>query len=422
MRDPQEFEAIAATAAGRARVAARAVAKASAGVRTRAIEGMARALERAEAAILEANARDVSAAVEHGTAPAMVDRLRLDAARLAKMAAALREVAAQADPVGEIVASWRRPNGLRVSQQRLPLGVVLMIYESRPNVTSDAAGLCLRAGNAVVLRGGSDAFASNRAIAEALRTAVVEAGLPEDTVQLVSTTERAALLALLARGDEIDLCIPRGGEGLIRFVTEHARMPVIKHYKGNCHVYVDESAELDMALAICEDGKVSRPGVCNAVETILVHEAAADAFLPRLAERFARHGVEVRACDPARRRVPAWKPATDADYHEEFLALVCALKVVPSIDAAIAHIEAYGSSHTEAIVTRELAAAQRFKDEVGSATVCVNASTRFADGGELGLGAEIGISTSKLHAYGPMGALGLTALKFVVEGAGQVRT
>jgi glutamate-5-semialdehyde dehydrogenase len=416
-----EHERLAAEIAGRAKVASRLVAKAPAARRTAAIEGMARALESGKAAILEANRKDVAQATDRGVAPAMVDRLMLDGDRLAKMSRALVEVAGQADPVGEVVHSWRRPNGLRVAQQRLPLGVVLMIYEARPNVTSDAAGLCVRSGNAVVLRGGSEAFASNSAIAEAMRRAVAEAGLPADAVQLFQTTDRAAMQALLRREDEIDLCIPRGGEGLIRFVAEHSRIPVIKHYRGNCHVFVDRSADPEMALAICENAKASRPAVCNAAETILVHAGIADTFLPRLAERMVKAGVELRADEATRRRVPGLRAATEEDLYAEFLDLVCAVAVVPDLDAAIAHIEKYGSSHTEAIVTRDLATAQRFRDEVSSSTVVVNASTRFADGGELGLGAEIGISTTKLHAYGPMGALGLTTLKFVIEGEGQIR-
>jgi glutamate-5-semialdehyde dehydrogenase len=361
----------------------------------------------------------VAAARRAGLAATLHERLLLDVQACARV---LREVAAQADPVGTVESLERRPNGLLVGKKRIPLGAILMIYEARPNVTLDAFALGLRAANAVVLRGGKEALATNRALGAVIATALARAGLPATSAQVIDDPDRELLLALLAQDQAFDLAIPRGGEGLIRFVAEHARIPVIKHYKGVCHVYVAEHADLEMALAICDDAKTSRPGVCNAAETILVHEAVAPTFVVRLAARFAELGVELRGCSRARQLVPAMVAASDADWDAEYLALICALKVVPSFAAAVAHIDAHGSQHTEAIVTRDHAQAMRFLDEVGSSTVLVNASTRFADGGELGLGAEIGVSTSKLHAYGPMGARELTTSKFVVFGDGQVRS
>jgi glutamate-5-semialdehyde dehydrogenase len=351
----------------------------------------------------------------------MVDRLLLDDKRIAKMAAAVREVAAQPDPIGQAVKQWTRPNGLKIARRRIPLGVIAIIYESRPNVTTDAAALCLRAGNAVILRGGSEAFRSNQALMHAVAAGLEAAGLPPTAVQLVPTTERAAMAELLQRDEEIDLVIPRGGVELIRFVAEHSRIPVIKHYRGNCHVFVEASADPGMALEICYNSKVQRPGVCNAAETILIDEAIAHSFLPQLAERLGRAGVELRGDERARSVVPALKPATDEDFAAEFLDLICAVGVVNGLAGAVRHIERYGSSHTESIVTRDPEAARRFTEEIDSSCVMVNASTRFADGGELGLGAEIGISTTRLHAYGPMGAEELTTTKFVVIGEGQTR-
>jgi len=405
--------------AKRAREASRVVARCGAAKRRAAIEEMATQVERHRDTILTANRLDLEAGRELPNA--MQDRLRLDEKRVAAIATALREVAALPDPIGETVRSWKRPNGLTVSKQRIPLGVILMIYESRPNVTADAAGLCIKAGNAVILRGGSEAFHSSSAIADALRAALEKTGLPADAVQLVPTTDRAAMEELLTRDEDIDLVIPRGGEGLIRFVAERSRIPVIKHYKGVCHVFVDEAADVRMALDICYNGKVSRPGVCNAVETILVHRGIATTFLPQLSSRLGAAGVELRGDEAARAVVPSMKAATEQDWYEEYLDLICAVRVVDDLDAAIGHIERYGSNHTEAIVTRDENTARRFRDEVGSSTVCVNASTRFADGGELGLGAEIGISTTKIHAYGPMGVEELTTTKFVVMGDGQTR-
>jgi glutamate-5-semialdehyde dehydrogenase len=403
-----------------ARVAARAVAKAGTYRRKQALLAIAGEIESSTRELLHANRNDLAASPE--LAGAMRDRLMLDEKRLAKMAAAVREVAEMPDPVGQIVSEQRRPNGLLVARKRIPLGVIAIIYESRPNVTSDAAALCLKAGNAVILRGGSESFRSNGAIAEAIGRGLSSVGLPREAVQLLPTTDRDAMVELLSRDEEIDLVIPRGGEGLIRFVAEHSRIPVIKHYRGNCHVYVEASADPEMALSICYNAKVQRPGVCNAAETILVDQAIAERFLPLLYDRLASAGVELRGDAKARAIVPMMKPATDEDFAAEFLDLICAIGVVDGLDAAIAHIERFSSSHTEAIVTMNERAAQRFVDELDSSTVIVNASTRFADGGELGLGAEIGISTTRLHAYGPMGATELTTTKFVVLGDGQVRT
>jgi glutamate-5-semialdehyde dehydrogenase len=406
-----------------ARAAGRVVGKAGAKQRERALLAIADRLVADAPRLIEANAPDVAAARAAGVSPALVDRLILDLPRLTRMANAIREVVALPDPVGAMEDVQRRPNGLQVGKQRIPLGVVLIVYESRPNVTTDAFALCLRAGNAVILRGGSESARSNQALGQVIAAGLEDAGLPAAACQVVASTERALVEELLKREDEIDLCIPRGGEGLIRFVAGRARMPVIKHYKGVCHVYVDERADLGMALAISENAKVSRPGVCNACETILVHEAVAARFIPELAARFAELGVEIRGDERTRALGgAAIVAASESDWAEEYLALIVAVRVVASMDAAIAHIEKYGSNHTEAIVTADYQTARRFVDDCTSSTVVVNASTRFGDGGELGLGAEIGISTTKIHAYGPMGARELTTTKFVVLGNGQVRT
>jgi glutamate-5-semialdehyde dehydrogenase len=405
-----------------ARAASRVVGKASAQTRETAIRSAATRLEADLPRILDANRADVDAAAKAGLADAMIDRLRLDEARLRAMRQALDGIAALPDPVGRMESMARRPNGLQVGKMRIPLGVIAIVYESRPNVTTDAFGLCLRAGNAVILRGGSEAQHSNRALGDAISAGLEEAGLPAAAAQVVPTTERAAILGLLQRDDEIDLVIPRGGEGLIRFVAENSRIPVIRHYKGVCHVYVDAAADLEMALDVCENAKVQRPGVCNACETILVHQSISPAFIPRLVDRLASRGVEIRGDERTRTLAgDKVRAATEEDWSTEYLALVVSVAIVESMDDAIRHIERYGSQHTEAIVTRDLAVARRFVDEVGSSTVLVNASTRFADGGELGLGAEIGISTSKLHAYGPMGADELTTTKFVVYGDGHLK-
>jgi glutamate-5-semialdehyde dehydrogenase len=337
------------------------------------------------------------------------------------MAQGLREVAQQPDPIGRMGPIAIRPNGLQVARMRIPLGVIGIIYESRPNVTVDAAGLCLKAGNAVILRGGSEALHSNQALAAVIGEVLADSGLPRNAVQVVPVKDRTAVHALLQQEEHIDLIIPRGGEELIRFVVAHSRIPVLKHYKGVCHVYVDEGADLAMAEAICFNAKVQRPGVCNALETLLVHRDEAERFLPPMARRLTSAGVELRGCQETCKIVPDIVPATEADWPAEFLDLVLAVRVVEDMDAAISHIAAYGSNHTDAIVTRDYERAQRFVREVDSSVVLVNASTRFNDGGQLGLGAEIGISTSKLHAYGPMGVEELTTTKFVVFGNGQIR-
>ncbi|MFK2879148.1 glutamate-5-semialdehyde dehydrogenase [Rhodanobacter hydrolyticus] len=385
------------------------------------LRDMAAALEARSADVLAANAQDMAQAAAKGVQGAMLDRLRLDEARVAAIANALREVAELPDPVGQVTRRETRPNGLAVERVRIPLGVVAMIYEARPNVTADAAALCLKAGNAVILRGGSEAIHSNTAIAAALHDALRAHGLPTAAVTLMEDLRREAMVELLQLTDLVDLAIPRGGEGLIRFVAEHARVPVIKHYKGVCHLYVDRAADLDLALDLLVDGKTSRPGVCNALETLLVHRDVAVDFLQRAALTLRERGVELRGDARTCELVPDAKPAIEDDYAAEFLDLILAVRTVDSLDEAIAHIRRYGSDHTEVIATRNEAAAQHFVQAMRSAVVMVNASSRFSDGGELGLGAEIGISTTRLHAYGPMGAEALTIERFVVRGEGQVR-
>jgi glutamate-5-semialdehyde dehydrogenase len=353
--------------------------------------------------------------------PALVERLKLNEKRLASMADGVEQIADQVDPVGQIIEGSVRPNGLRISKIRVPLGVVLFFYESRPNVTSDAAALCLKSGNAVILRGGKEAARSNAALGALVREALVSVGLPADAVQIVPPLSRDETRVMVGMAGKIDLVIPRGGEGLIRFVAEHARVPVIQHYKGVCHLYVDAEADLDMALRLVENGKLQRPGVCNALECLLVHETVAGSLLPRLAPLCDERGLEIRGDEATRRLLPRAKPAAPEDYGAEFLAPILAVRVVASLDEAMDHIARYGSNHTEVICTRRYDHAQRFLREVDASAVMVNASTRFNDGGELGLGAEIGISTTKLHAYGPMGLESLTALKWIAYGDGQVR-
>ena len=404
-----------------AREAQAAIAACDGATRRALIEGMAARLEAGREAILAANSDDMMRAAAAGAGKATLDRLMLDPMRVQGIADALREVAAQADPLGATTRREVRPNGIVVERQRIPLGLIAMIYEARPNVTAEAAALCLKAGNAVLLRGGSEAAASNAAIAACLHAALRDAGLPEAAVSLVGDTAREHVLELLQLSDLIDLAIPRGGESLIRFVAEHARVPVIKHYKGVCHLYVDRDADVALALDLLVDGKVSRPGVCNALETLLVHRDIAPAFLPRALQRLQAHGVEVRGDDATRAFDPTLAPATEADYDAEFLDLVIAVKVVDDLPAALAHIARHGSDHTEAIATSDPAAAEAFVRGTRSSAVMVNASSRFNDGGQLGLGAEIGISTTRLHAYGPMGVEALTIERFVVRGEGQVR-
>jgi glutamate-5-semialdehyde dehydrogenase len=408
-----------------ARAAARRLAVARRDDKDRALGLVAERLVAREREIVAANAEDVRDARAAGLAEALVDRLALDGGRVASMAAAVRELAALADPVGEVVGMQRRPNGLVAGQVRVPLGVVAMVYEARPNVTVDAAALCLKSGNAVLLRGGKEARRSNVALGALVREALGAAGLPEDAVHVIEPatgrgTDREETKVLCGLSGYIDLLIPRGGEGLIRFVTEHARVPVVQHYKGVCHLYVDEDADDDMAFRLVDNGKMSRPGVCNALECLLVHRAAADRLVPRLGELVER-GLEVRGDARTRVLLPAARPAQSQDWGAEFLALVLAVRVVDDFEEALDHIARYGSSHTEAICTRSYERAQRFLREVDASCVLVNASTRFNDGGMLGLGAEVGISTSKLHAYGPMGLASLTTLKWIVQGQGHVR-
>ena len=406
----------------RAREASYALGNLSTSVKNSALEGMAKALLFSAPGLKQANVLDLKAAKEEGLTSAMIDRLTLSDAVLMRMAASLKEIALLPDPVGEVNRMWTRPNGLTVGKMRIPLGVIGIIYESRPDVTSDAGGLCLKAGNAVILRGGSEAIHSNLAIAEVLRKVCREQGIPAEAIQVVPTTSRQAVEEMLQLEDHIDVIIPRGGEELIRFVVSKSRIPVIKHYKGVCHVFVDASADLDMAQNISFNSKVQRPGVCNAMETLLVHRQIAPVFLPPVAERFKAACVELRGCPETRRILGGIGEASEEDWLAEYLDLILAVKIVDDLDQAIRHIIRYGSSHTEAIVTQNYTNARRFLREVPSSTVLVNASTRFSDGFQLGLGAEIGISTTKLHAFGPMGVEDLTTSKFIVYGSGQVRT
>ncbi|HZF97537.1 MAG TPA: glutamate-5-semialdehyde dehydrogenase [Pseudoxanthomonas sp.] len=403
------------------RDAAQPLAQLPASAKDAMLRAMAQALEDDTDAILAANARDMQAAQAKGVGSAMLDRLRLDPSRVRAIADGLREVAALPDPVGQVTRRDVRPNGLRVERVRVPLGVVAMIYEARPNVTADAAALCLKAGNGVILRGGSEAIHSNTAIAAALKRALGEAGIDAAALTLVEDLRRETMLELLQLSDLVDLAIPRGGEGLIRFVAEHARVPVIKHYKGVCHLFVDASADLDLALRLLVDGKTSRPSACNALETLLVHAEVAEGFLPMAARALAQKQVELRADQRSLSLMPGALAATEDDYAAEFLDLVLAVRVVADLEEAVAHVRRYGSDHTEVIVTGDVANAERFVQSLRSAVVMVNASSRFSDGGELGLGAEIGISTTRLHAYGPMGLEALTVERFVVRGEGQVR-
>lgn len=403
------------------RAAARCLAATDAARRAAALEAIAAALETREAEVLAANARDIDAAATAGLPAAMQDRLRLDRGRFAALVGAVRAVNALPDPLGEV--AWRSPraDGLEIGHLRAPLGAIAMIYESRPNVTVDAAVLCLKSGNACVLRGGREALHSNAALIEAVQAGLRATGLPADAAVLVPVFERAAIGELLKHDDCLALVIPRGGEGLIRHVAEVSRVPVIRHYKGVCHLYVEASADLDAALRLAIDAKCARPSACNALETLLVDGAVADAFLPRLAQALGRRGVVLRADARALPLLPGAAPASADDWDAEYLDLILAVKVVDDFDAALAHIAAHGSQHTEAIATRDVALAARFQREVDASAVMVNASTRFNDGGELGLGAEIGISTTKLHAYGPMGLESLTTRKWIVRGAGHTR-
>jgi glutamate-5-semialdehyde dehydrogenase len=404
-----------------AKAAARGLAPLSSEEKNRALRLMAERLEAQSEYLLNENGKDLEAAKQAGISGAILDRIALNPNRVQSMAKGLREIAALPDPVHEIVKMWRRPNGLQVGRMRIPLGVIGIIYEARPNVTADAAALCLKSGNAVILRGGSEAHCSNQAIAAVLRQACAETSVPDEAVQVVQSKDHALVQELLQLEDLIDLIIPRGGEELIRAVVANSRIPVIKHYKGVCHVYVDADASYEMAERICLNAKVQRPSVCNAMETLLVHQAIAANFLPSLAVKYQAAGVELRGCDKTCALIPGIKRATEADWTTEYLDLILSVRIVNDMNEAIDHIERYGSDHTETIVTSNYQRSREFIDRVNSSAVMVNASTRFNDGGELGLGAEIGISTSKIHAFGPMGLEELTTTKFVVFGDGQIR-
>ena len=404
-----------------ARAASRLIAKADTATKNNALTAMANAIRRDEALLLAANAKDVDNACAQGLEVAMIDRLTLSTKSVATMAEGLMQIAALPDPVGEISGLHYRPSGIQVGKMRVPLGVVGIIYEARPNVTADAAALCLKAGNVAILRGGSEAIHSNQAIVACVKEGLRKAGLPETAVQVIKTTDRAAVGELITMQDDVDVIIPRGGKGLIERVAKEARIPVIKHLDGVCHVYIDEQADIDKAIRIADNAKTQRYGTCNTMETLLIHRAIADKVLPALSKIYREKGVELRGDGTACSKVLQMKAATEQDWHEEYLAAILSVRIVDSLDQAIDHITQYGSQHTDAIVTENYSHAQRFLREVDSSSVMVNASTRFADGFEYGLGAEIGISTDKIHARGPVGLEGLTSQKFIVLGNGQVR-
>ncbi len=407
--------------AKQAQRAYRVLANLSTDVKNRALLLMAEGIEQNAERIKEENLKDLKAGEEKGLSKALLDRLLLNDKRIAAMADGLRQVVSLPDPVGEVVKMWKRPNGLMIGKMRVPIGVVGVIYESRPNVTADTAGLCVKSGNAVLLRGGSEAINSNRVIVDVLKEACEKAGVPSDAVSFLDTTDRKAVEVMLKLDEYIDLIVPRGGEGLIRFVAENSKIPVVYHYKGVCHTYVDKYADLKMAEEICFNAKVQRPGVCNAMETMLVHKDVASEFLPVICNRLREAGVEIRGCEKTREIVPWVKPAMEDDWYEEYLDLVLAVKVVESFEEAVEHINRYGSHHSDAIVTKDYERGMRFLREVDSAAVYVNASTRFTDGYEFGLGAEMGISTQKLHVRGPMGLEDLTCCKYIVLGCGHIR-
>ncbi len=411
--------------AEKAKAAAQTLPLLSTGQKNRCLLAMAEALEKKTRVILKENNKDLVLAKQAGQSRAFVDRLQLTEKTLAEMAQGLREVVQLPDPVGEVTGLWLRPNGLQVGRMRIPLGVIGFIYEARPNVTVDAAGLCLKSGNAVILKGGSEALQSNRILTHILQEALIRNEIHPGAVQVVPTTDREATTELLKLEQYIDLIIPRGGEGLIRTVTAQSRIPVLKHYKGVCHIFVDQGADLDLAENVSFNAKVQRPGVCNAMETLLVHRQAAPKFLPRMIKRFREAGVEIRGCPATLKIVGSGKgiiPAREADWYEEYLDLILSVRVVKDLDEAVRHIQRYGSQHTEAVITQDYTRARRFLQAVNSSVVLVNASTRFNDGNQLGLGAEIGINTSKLHAFGPMGLNELTTTKFIVFGQGQIRS
>lgn len=414
-------EALMLAMGARARAAAKAVREASAATRSAALRAMARQIRAAAPAILAANDTDMARSAAEGLSASMLDRLKLDPARLEAMAAAVEDVAGQPDQLGEVMKDWTRPNGLHMQRVRIPIGVIGIVYESRPNVTADAGALCLRSGNCVILRGGSDAIGSSTEITKALRAGLAEAGLPEDAIQLVGTTDRAAVGAMLTGlNGSIDMIIPRGGKSLVARVQAEARVPVLSHLEGICHTYVHVGADPEKAVALTLNAKMRRTGVCGSTETLLIDQAIAAALLPKIAAALMDKGCELRGDDAAQAIVPMAE-ATEEDWHTEYLAPVLSVAVVPGIEAAVAHIARYGSGHTDAIVTEDHAAAERFLHEVDSAIVLVNASTQFADGGEFGFGGEIGIGTGRLHARGPVGAEGLTTYKYVVRGSGQAR-
>lgn len=406
-----------------ARAASRELARADTRTKNATLLAMADAIERDAAKLLAANAEDVKAAVAAGLAPAMVDRLTLTEKTVAGMAEGLRQIVSLPDPVGEMGEFAYRPSGIQLGKMRVPLGVIGIIYEARPNVTADAAGLCLKAGNACILRGGSEAFRSNQAIAACVHEGLAAAGLPTGAVQVLETTDRAAVGLLITMPEYVDVIVPRGGKGLIARISAEARVPVIKHLDGNCHTYVDVDADLEKALPVCDNAKTQRYGTCNTMETLLVHEVVAEAFLPAICQVYLDKGVELRGCATTRALIGADKvrPATEEDWLTEYAAPILAIKVIDSLDTAISHINHYGSHHTDVIITENYSSARRFLREVDSSSVMVNASSRFADGFEYGLGAEIGISTDKIHARGPVGLKGLTSEKWIVFGDGQVR-
>jgi glutamate-5-semialdehyde dehydrogenase len=404
-----------------AKKGARALGKASSVEKNTALIKMAEALRQKASELMEENKKDIAYAEEKGLSKALIDRLTLNEKRINEMAQGLEEIAALPDPVGEITKIWQRPNGMRVGRMRVPIGVIGIIYESRPNVTADATGLCLKAGNAVLLRGGSEAINSNKAIVNILREAVKAAGLHEGAVTFIDIPDREAIMEMLKLEGIVDLIIPRGGEGLIRAVTENSRIPVLKHYKGVCHVFVDRDADLIMAEEICFNAKVQRPGTCNAMETMLIDEPIAEGFLPKMLKRFEETGVELRGCKKTLAIYPDINEVKEEDFYKEYLDLILNVKVVADMDEAMEHIAKYGSAHTDTIVTKDYAKAMRFLREVDSSSVMVNVSTRFSDGFQYGLGAEIGIATDKIHARGPMGLEELTCTKFIVMGDGQLR-
>jgi glutamate-5-semialdehyde dehydrogenase len=405
----------------RARAAARVMARAETAAKDTALMAMAAEIERQSEALIAANRKDIDAGKAQGLDEALLDRLELNAARIKSMAEGLRQIAALADPVGEITDLNYRPSGIQVGRMRVPLGVIGIIYESRPNVTADAAGLCLKSGNAAILRGGSEAIHSNRAIAACIQAGLKQAGLPQDAVQVVETTDRAAVGELIRMKEYVDVIVPRGGKSLIERISAEATIPIIKHLHGVCHVYIDDKADLDKAVRVAFNAKTQRYGTCNTMETLLVARDVAAKVLPVLGKMYQDQGVELRGCEATRKILSGIKAATEEDWHTEYLAPILSIRVVDDVDAAMDHIAKYGSAHTDSIVTEDITRARRFLREVDSSSVMVNASTRFADGFEYGLGAEIGISTDKLHARGPVGLEGLTSVKFVVLGDGHVR-